>query len=183
MTTSKSKSPTRDSLILASSVFVVFGCIGEVQTQPQAPDTPQAPQAAVTQSDLGGDDGIYKGSSFTGHRSLSEFGLEIQQTNAGFEGQADANTRFQVTTFAFLRGDADMPRRVRIHSGRSCFFRGDVLTTRELRPVAASQHADGVSSEYFSLDFSLAERVLVHEVYADGSWVESNCTVTQHDQA
>lgn len=182
MTTSKSKSHTRDSLILASSVFVVFGCIGEAQIQAKAPEAPEATQPAVAKAELG-DDGIYKGSSFTGHRSLSEFGLEIQQSKAGFENQDGANTRFEVTTYAYLRGDAEMPRRVRIHSGRSCFFRGDVLVTRELRPVAASQHADGVSSEYFSLDFSLAERVLVHEVYAEGSWVESNCTVTQHDQA
>ena len=179
-TTRKSATFTRDSLIIAGSVFFAFSCISDVQGGATTPSAPVAETVEAPALDLG-HDGTYTGSSFTGKRSLGEFGIELRQDSNGFERGAD--TMIRITTYSFLAGDAATPRRMRIHQGRSCFSRGDMLAVQELHPVAASEYADGVTSEYLSLGFSLEERVLVHEIHDGERWVESNCTVTQGDKA
>ena len=175
--------PTRDFLLLASSVVVIFGCIADVQGQGNQPQSPAPAPVEPEASDIGGDDGLYSGSSFTGHRSLSEFGVEIQQNRSGFAKQPGANTLLRITTYSFLHGDPSLRRRVRIHAGNTCFSRGRLLKTHDLHPAPASQHSNGVASNYLHIEFSLAERVLVHEILANGDWVEANCTVTQRDNA
>lgn len=173
---------TRDSLIIAGSVFFAFSCIADVQGSATTPSAPQTVAETVEAPTLDlGRDGTYVGSSFTGKRSLGEFGIELRQDAAGFEQGAD--TMIRITTFSFLAGNAETPRRMRIHEGRSCFSRGGMLAVQELHPIAASEYADGVTSEYLDLGFSLNERVLVHEIHDGERWVESNCTVTQRDQA